>query len=97
LKYSENGNAKVQRFPRTITAPNATGLRAAILGLHLPSPFTVDDVVSALEAKHFRFDERSPKAAVRDCLYVLHKKRKGIRRLEQGTGGQPSRYEKASV
>jgi hypothetical protein len=104
LKYGENGSGKnsaestkkaVQRFPRL--APNATGLKTAILGLNLPASFTVDDVVSALEAKHFRFDERSPKDAVRDCLYVLHKKRKGIRRLEQGTGGQPSRYEKASV
>ena len=100
LKYSENGNAattKVQRFPRTITAPNATGLKAAILALNLPASFTVDDVVEGLKAKHFAFDERSPKSAVRDCLYVLAKKKNGIRRLEQGTGGQPSKYEKAST
>jgi hypothetical protein len=102
LKYSGNGTSSVgsakkpiQRFPRL--APNATGLKAAILGLQLPGPFTVDKVVQGLKAKRFDFQGRESKSAVRDCLYVLAKNNEGIRLLEQGTGGKPSLYEKASV
>jgi hypothetical protein len=101
LKYAENGNSAglerkvIQRFPRLV--PNATGLKAAILGLKLPASFSVEDVIAELKAERFDFDARSPKAAVRDCLYVLAKKKKGIRLLEQGRGGRHSLYEKVST
>lgn len=99
LKYAENSAKKndkvIQRFPRL--APNANGLRAAILGLNLPASFTVDSVIEVLRTKHWNFDGRNPKDAVRDCLYVLAKKKKGIRVLQQGTGGQQSLYEKVSA
>jgi hypothetical protein len=105
LKYSENGASKhsvaptkkaVQRSTRM--APNATGLKAAILGLNLPPSFTVNDAIEELRSKRFNFDGRDPKGAVRDCLYVLAKKeRSGIKLVRQGTGGQQSLYQKAST
>ena len=99
LKFSSNGrkstpvkSANSRRSARA--APNATGLRAAILALNLPATFSVEDVAEALKIKRFKFAGRAPKEAVRDCLYVLAKKRLGIRLLEQGTGGKQSLYEK---
>lgn len=89
LRYAENGNGNsIQRFPRL--APNTTGLKAAILALNLPSRFSVDDVTSGLKTKGFDFAARNPKDAVRDCLYVLAKKKRGIRR------GGDNLYEKTS-
>jgi hypothetical protein len=102
LKYSSNGASRaastkkpVQQSPKL--APNATGLKAKIFGLHLPASFTVDKVVEGLKANNFNFHGRDPKGAVRDCLYVLAKNNEGIRLLEQGTGGKPSLYEKVST
>lgn len=104
LKFAETDSSKngaspsasakkpIQRFPRL--APNATGLKDAILGLSLPASFTVENVIDGLQAKRFNFKKRDPKGSVRDCLYVLAKKKEGIRLLQQGTGGKLSLYER---
>ncbi len=76
-------------------APNTTGLRAQIRALELlPVPFTVEDVVRALKAREFDFDGRRPEQAVRDSLYMMAKKKKGIRLVKKGQGGEPNQYEK---
>jgi hypothetical protein len=100
VKFGGNGipatptKKTIRRFPREATTPNSTGLKAAILQLDLPSPFTVETVVDTLKAARFDFAGREPKAAIRDCLYVLAKKKKDIRLARQGKGGEQSQYEK---
>jgi hypothetical protein len=70
--------------------PNSNGLKDAILGLDMPLPVTVDNIVEMLHAKNLNFHRRQ----VRDCVYVLVKKHKGFRRAKEGKGGKPSLYER---
>jgi hypothetical protein len=91
---SSNGNS---RRSSTKKAPNANGLRSAILDLNFLTPFTVSEVVKTLQNKNFDFDGRDPEHAVRDALYVMAKNRIGVKRTKQGTGGQPSVYEKVAT
>lgn len=104
VKYGEigssNGNvrrrAPAKRRPRpsgSAKAPNANGLKDAILGLSFSSPFTVDDVVKALRSKGHDFNRRQ----VRDSVHIIVKKGRGLRRLKQGLGGKQSLYERVSV
>jgi hypothetical protein len=76
------------------TAPNATGLKDAILEVSttFASLFTAPMLVAKLQERHFKFD-RNPVGAVRDSLYVIVKKRLGIREAGQQKPGQPKYYE----
>jgi hypothetical protein len=103
LKYGDdisgkNGNHRrastkkqpTRRAARSVSPPNANGLKDAILGLDLTVPVTVDKIVDMLRAKNLNFKRRQ----VRDSIHVLVKKKKGFRRVKQGVGGQQSLYEK---
>ena len=102
VKYGDIGasNGKVRRAPMkkrsrptNNAAPNANGLKDAILSLSFSTPFTVDDLVKALRSKGHDFNRRQ----VRDSVHVLVKKGKGLRRVKQGLGGKQSVYERVSV
>jgi hypothetical protein len=96
---SKNGAARIAAKTKARVAPkkatpNANGLRSAILDLNFQSQFTVEDVVRLLQQQKFDFEERKPESAVRDSLYVLAKKQKGIRLAKKGRGGSKNFYEK---
>ncbi len=97
---SENGDkrgtgpsSRLKQRPGNRSTPNANGIRAAILGLSLPSQFTPAQVLEGLKKRGFKFD-REPIGAVRDSLYVMAKKARGIRLVRKFDSEHPNLYER---
>lgn len=80
------------------TAPNANGLKDAILRITTTfvSSFTAAMVVAKLQEQHFKFSG-NPLKAVRDSLYVIDKKGLGIHEVGRSKDGGPKYYERSAL